>query len=162
MTNNTKGNGNRKPSVLAEAGRGMAFFSMIAGVFVGLIFVVMGIAAFFSKGNVQMLAEVSTASVDTTGIFMFTFDYNGSSYTLPGNSDTNKSQGDSVYINFPEGKPREAKVGKAPPQAAVGAVAIVIGLVIAGVSYGMYTLTKKSNTLASGYAAMTAISAFSD
>jgi hypothetical protein len=140
----------------------MAFFSMIAGVFVGLIFVVVGISAFFSKGNVQMTAEVTADSDDVTGIFMFTFEYNGSSYTLPGTSDTNKSQGDTVTINFPPGKPREAKVGKAPSQASVGAVAIVIGLVIAGASYGMYTLTKKSNTLASGYAAMTAISAFSD
>lgn len=158
MANNNKA---QKPSMLAEAGRGMAFFSMLGGVFVGVIFILVGFFSFFSQAYQEEEATVDEKS-DASGTYPYSFIYDGNPYPGTGRTDTTKDKGDTITVHFPKGKPRQSKVGTAPSQAAIGSVAIVIGIVIAGASYGMYTLAKKSNTMASGFAAMSALSAFSD
>jgi hypothetical protein len=167
MANNNKV-GNKKSnsgsSIVAQTGRGMAFFGMISSGFIALLLIVMGFVQLGSGESPEAMGKVHSINVDgDPKKIKFTFSYNGvETVPIRGTVQVPVAVNDSIKIHHPEGRPLDAKVGGAPDPGTVAATLIVIGLVIGISGYAVYKLTQKSNTFASGYAGVSVVSALMD
>jgi hypothetical protein len=156
MANNNKPSS--KSSMIAETGRGLAFFGMVSGIFIGILLFIAGLYTLSQGKQPEATASVKSVSPDGREITVV-IPYQPRDVEV--DLVVDEPVGTSVTVHWPKGKPYEAKFGPAPEPGTTAGILVVLGLVIAAGSYGVYELTKRSNTIASGYAAMSAFSAFS-